>query len=140
MKNIWNDGDVTKALKKMAETSKPQASFDQVWFKIEERLEARKNHVWNHLVWKPWGHPVRLGVMAAVCMFGVFTGVSYHQNSLDQADMGSYLLSVANPTVNVTKPLGIEKVSVLLSDSSSSALDVKVDDHLEPIAADEILL
>jgi hypothetical protein len=138
MKNTWNDQDLTKALKKMAET-KPQASFDHVWFKIEEKLEARHHHVWNNFVWKPWGHPVRW-VMAAACLCVALTGVSYHQNSQDQADMASYMLSVSNPTENVAKDLGVTKVSILLSEPSSTASDVKVDDHLDSIAADEILL
>jgi hypothetical protein len=139
MKNTWNDADITKALKKMGESSKPQASFDQTWFKIEERLEARKNHFWNHFIWKPWGHPVRW-VMATACLCIVYTGINYHQNSVDQTEMGSYLISVANPTANVTKDLGVAKVSVLLSENANVASDVKVDDHLDSIAADEILL
>jgi hypothetical protein len=138
MKNTWNDQDITKALKKMAET-KPQASFDHVWFKIEEKLEARHHHAWNNIVWKPWGHPVRW-VMAAACLCVAFTGVTYHQNVVDQTDMGSYLMSVANPTENVTKDLGVTKVSILLTDSSKPTPEVKVDDHLDAIAADEILL
>ena len=135
----FNYEDITKALKKMAKKPAPPSSFDQTWFKIEERLEARKNHFWNHIVWNPWGHPVRW-VVATACLCLFYTGVSYRQNVMDQTDMGSYLISVANPTTNVTKELGVEKVSVLLSESTASTPDVKVDDHLEPIAADEILL
>lgn len=136
MRNNWNDEDITKALKQMGEVSKAKPAFDQTWYKIEEKLTARKEH---HLVWKPMGHPVRW-VMATACLCIASTGLIYHQNSVDQSDMDSYLISVANPTANVTKDLGVEKVSVLLSETASPAPDVKVDDHFEPIAADEILL
>lgn len=139
MKTIWTDEDITKALKKMAEVSNSRPSFDQSWLKIEAKLTKRKNHSWNHLVWKPWGHPIRW-VMAAACLCVVSTGIVYHQNSVDQSDMDSYLISVSNPTANVTKDLEIENVSVLLSEPSSPVPEVKVDDHLEPIAADAILL
>jgi hypothetical protein len=139
MRNIWNDEDITKALKKMAEAPQTKPNFDQTWFKIEERLEARKNHIWNHITWKPWGHPVRW-VAAAACLCVLYSGVAYHQYSVDQSEMGGYLMSVADPTANVAKELGVEKVSVLLSEASTPVPDVKVDDRLEPIAADEILL
>jgi hypothetical protein len=137
MKNQWNDENISKILKAGRDNSQP--AFDPTWFKIEERLEARKNHFWNNLVWKPWGHPVRW-VVAAACLCVASTGAIYHQNSVDQSETDAFLFSVANPTANVTKNLGVAKVSVLLSETSRPATDIKVDDHFEPIAADEILL
>jgi hypothetical protein len=134
----WNDEDITKALKKMAEASVLETSVNQAWFKIDETLSARKNRFWNHIVWKPWNHPIRwVVVMACLCMG--YTGAAYHANLVDQSDMDSYLISISNPTANITKDLGVANVSVLLGEPSSVP-EVKVDDHLDSIAADEILL
>lgn len=139
MKNQWNEKNITKALKAVGQVSTKAPLFDQTWFKIEERLEARKNRFWNHIVWKPWSHPVRW-VMAAACLCIASTGVVYHQNMVDQSETDSFVVSVADPTANVMTDLGVTKVSVLLSETSQPAPDVKVDDHLEPISAEEILL
>ncbi len=139
MKNQWNDENITKALKAMGKVPTEHPAFDQTWFKIEERLEARKNHLWNHLVWKPWGHPVRW-VMAAACLCVASTGVVYHQNSVDQNETGAFLMSMANPTVSVAKELGVVKVSALVSEPSVAVSEAKVDDHLDSMSADESLL
>ncbi len=138
MKYKWSETDITKVLKKIGEVSVSETSINQTWFKIEERLSARKNHFWNNIVWKPWSHPIRW-VMATACLCLVYTGAAYHVNSVDQSDMDSYLISISNPTENIAKDLGVANVSVLLGESSSVP-EVKVDDHLDSIAADEVLL
>jgi hypothetical protein len=138
MQRKWNEADITKVLKKMAEVSVLESSIDQTWFKIEDKLSARKNRFWNHIVWKPWSHPIRW-VMATACLCMVYTGAAYHVNSVDQSDMDSYLISISNPTENIAKDLGVANVSVLLGEPSSMP-EVKVDDHLDSIAADEVLL
>ena len=102
-------------------------------------MEARKTHGWNHWVWKPWSHPVRW-VLVTACLCVTSAGVVYHQNSVDQSETAAYMLSVANPVANVSKELGVVKVSVLLSEPTSTVPEVKVDDHLDSIAADEALL
>jgi hypothetical protein len=139
MRSKWNDQDIMKALKKMAEVSVLETSVDQTWFKIEEKLSARKKHFWNQIVWRPWNHPIRW-VMVPACLFIAVTGAAYHSNLADQADMDSYLISISNPTENIGKDLGVVNESVLLGESSSQASEAKVDDHLDSIAADDILL
>jgi len=139
MTRKWTEEDVTKALKKMTEVSVSETSADQIWFKIDEKISVRKNHVWNHITWKPWSHPIRW-VMVTACLCVASTGVVYHANSMDQSDMDAYLISISNPTANITKDLGAANVSVLLGESFSSVPEVKVDDHLDSIAADEVLL
>ncbi|HXL73485.1 MAG TPA: hypothetical protein VN963_07675 [bacterium] len=135
----WTEEDITSALKKMAEVSLLETPFDKTWLKIDEKLSVRKNHFWNHIIWKPWNHPIRW-VMVTACLCVASTGLVYHANSVDQSDMDSYLISISNPTENIVKDLGVANVSVLLSEPSSSVLEVKVDDHLDSIAADEVLL
>jgi hypothetical protein len=139
MRRKWNEADITKALKKMAEVSALETSVDQTWFKIEEKLSSRKNRFWNRIVWKPWSHPIRW-VMIPACLCLVVTGAAYHSSLVDQSDMDSYLISISNPTENIGKDLGVVNVSVLLGESPSSAPEAKVDDHLDSIAADDILL
>jgi hypothetical protein len=139
MTRKWTEEDITSALKKMSEVSLLKTSFDKTWVKIDEKLSARKNHFWNHIIWKPWNHPIRW-VMVTACLCVASTGLVYHANSVDQSDMDSYLISISNPTENIGKDLGVANVSVLLSEPSSSVSEVKVDDHLDSIAADEVLL
>ncbi len=140
MRRIWKDEDITKALKNMAKTSTEEAVFERAWFKIEDKLTARKKHVWDHFVWRPLGHPVRWVALAA-CLCLSLTGIFYYQNSVEQTEMASYLISVSNPTANVTREqLGFVKVPVLLTEPSVSVPDIKVGEHLAPIAADEELL
>ncbi len=142
MRQIWKDEDITKAIQKMAKASAKEVSYDHVWYKIEDKLVARKNHVWNHLTWKPLGHPVRW-VMAAACLCLSLTGVFYHNNTVEQSEqseLASYVISVSNPTANVSQDSGMLRVSSLLSDPSSVDADMTVDDSLDSIAADEVLL
>jgi hypothetical protein len=135
----WKDEDITKAIQEMAKTSAKAVSYDHVWYKIEDKLAARKNGVWNNLTWKPWGHPVRW-VMAAACLCLALTGVFYHEDNVEQSELASYVISVSDPTANVSQDSGMLRVSSLLSDPSSTDADMTVDDSLDSIAADEVLL
>ncbi len=141
MKHNWKDEDISKALKKMAEGAPEEIIFDRVWFKIEDRLAAPKKHFWNHIIWRPWGHPVRWVAMAACLCIG-FTGAFYHIDTNDKNDMASYLMSISEAGTNVTRDLGLVNVSVLLSEPSTSTADLLTndDDHSDVLAGDEILL
>ena len=68
MKRLWKTQDIEKALRQMAKANPPEGSFDRVWYKLEDRLGSRKVHSWRHIIWKPWGHPVRWVAVACLCL------------------------------------------------------------------------
>jgi hypothetical protein len=138
MGHIWKDEDITKALRKAAHAG-PAEAYDRVWFKIEDKLASRGSRAWSHLTWKPWGHPVRWVALAA-CLCVSVSGVFYHKNSVEQSEIASYVITVADPTANVSQDAGMMRVSTLLSEPSSNDTDMKIDDNIDPIAVDEVLL
>jgi hypothetical protein len=141
MKSLWKDENITEALKEMAKAAPEEVVFDRVWFKIEDRLAAPKKRFWNHIIWRPWGHPVRW-VAAAACFCLTLTGTFYHLDTNDKNDMVSYMMSVSNAGANVTRDSGLVNVSVLLSEPSTSTAGLLTndDDHSDVLAGDEILL
>ncbi len=139
MKREWNEAEITKALKKMGRTPVDAASYDRVWFKIEERLEKRQKPFWSSFVWRPWSHPIRW-VAASALLIVAFTGTLYRMDSAENADLATYLINVSNTPESVTRDPGLIKVSVLLSEPSGLVPDMTVDNHVDPLADDEIFL
>ncbi len=139
MKSSWKDENITKALKKMAKATPEDVVFDRVWFKIEDRLTVPKKHFWNHIIWRPWGHPVRWVAMAA-CLCFAFTGTLYHFNNVDETEMGSYLINISNPIENISQDQNVVKVSTLLSEPSTSAPDMSDEVKIDSLSSDEIFL
>lgn len=138
MKREWQEEDITKALKNLARTEPARSAYDHAWFKIEDKIARRQKHLLPSVVWRPWGHPIRW-VAAAACLCVAFSGLLYHQDSVDQTELGGYLINVSNTPESVTSDPGLVHVSVLLSEPSSS-LDMTVENHADPLAADEIFL
>ena len=134
----WKEQDITKALQKMAKASPEPEVFERSWFKIEEKINSRGQGLFGSIVWRPWGHPVRL-VAVMTCL--VITGFLYDRHVTDQQEMGSYVLSISDPAENITKDMGMVKVSKLLSEPSSSAVaDLFEDFHVDPAPEDQVLL
>jgi hypothetical protein len=69
-----------------------------------------------------------------------FSGFLTHVDIGEKNDMANYLINVSNTPENVTQDPGIVKVSILLSEPSSSAPNMSVDNHADPLSADEIFL
>ena len=138
MGQVWKDEDITKALHKSAGAGSKEV-YDRAWSRIEGKLALRSGHVGSHLTWKPWGHPVRWVALAA-CLCVSVTGVFYHKNSVEQSEIASYVITVSDPTANVSQDAGLVKVSALFSEPSSNDADMKMDDNIDPIAVDEVLL
>ncbi len=139
MKHEWQDGEISKVLRDLSRPEPAPQTYDHVWFKIEDKIAQRQRHFLDSVVWKPWGHPIRW-VAAAACLFVTFSGLIYHQDSVDQNELGAYLISVSNTAESVTRDPGLVKVSVLLSEPSSSAPDMTVENHADPLSGDEIFL
>ncbi len=141
MKKIWKKQDVEKILRQMAKTTPEETVFDRVWYKLEDSINSKKEHFWQHVIWKPWGHPVRWVAVACLCMG--LTGVVYNGiSTANDKDVASFIMSVSNPTENVTHDLGTVNVSVLLSGPSTNGVELlKTDDeHSNILSGDEILL
>ncbi len=141
MKRTMKERNILKTLRQMAKAAPGEDVFNRVWYKIEERIASRAN-AGRHIVWRPWGHPVRW--VAAACLCLVLTGTLYHEVSIgDNQAVAEYLLSVSNPTVGVERDLGVVKLPILLTDPSTSApnlLKETDDEHSNVLADDEILL
>jgi hypothetical protein len=141
MKKIWKKQEIEKALRQMAKAAPEDGVFDRVWYKLEDRIHARNSHFWQHVIWKPWGHPVRW--VAAACLCLTLSGTFYIQNlNNENKDMAEYLMAISNPAANVTHDLGIVNVSVLLSGPSTNGVELlKADDeHSNILPGDEIFL
>ncbi len=138
MRHTLKEQDITKALQKMAKASPEPEVFERTWFKIEEKIASRGKHFWSEIIWRPWGHPVRW-VAAMACLAVAFTGFLYNRSIVDQQEMASYVISVSSPE-NITKDLGMVKVSKLLSDPSSGMANLFEDVHIDPAPEDQILL
>ena len=138
MRHTLKEQDITKALQKMAKASPEPEVFERTWFKIEEKIASRGKHFWSEIIWRPLGHPVRW-VAAMACLAVAFTGFLYNRSIVDQQEMASYVISVSSPE-NITKDLGMVKVSKLLSDPSSGMANLFEDVHIDPAPEDQILL
>ena len=138
MRHTLKEQDITKALQKMAKASPEPEVFERTWFKIEEKIASSGKHFWSEIIWRPWGHPVRW-VAAMACLAVAFTGFLYNRSIVDQQEMASYVISVSSPE-NITKDLGMVKVSKLLSDPSSGMANLFEDVHIDPAPEDQILL
>jgi hypothetical protein len=141
MKRNMKIQDIDKTLKQMAKAVPEEAVFERVWYKLEDRIQSRTNHFWQHVIWKPWGHPVRW--VAAACLCLTLSSTLYIQNmNKENKDMAEYLMSISNPAANVTRDLGVVNVSVLLSGPSANGLELmKADDeHSNILPGDEIFL
>jgi len=145
MKTKWEDQDISKALKDLAKVGQNGPWVDHVWNKIEDHIVESKRSFLDHKIWRPWGHPVRW-VVAASFLFIAFSGVFYHMNqqdSMDKADMVSYLINVSEPTANIGKETNFIKVSPLISEASPTDRDVQLiadDDHSDTFSADDAIL
>ena len=138
MKRVWNDDEITKALKKTGKPSHREGAFDHVWFKIEDKIAERK-HFWSSIIWRPWGHPVKW-VMAATCLTLVFSAVLYREDYDDQKEMASYLTNLTASTDNVTNDRDMVKVSVLLSEPSTAVPEVSDEEPVEALSTGDIFL
>lgn len=141
MKRTKKERDIIKVLRQMADMAPGAGVFERIWYKIEERAASRAN-AGRHIVWRPWGHPVRW--VAAACLCLALTGTLYHAVSADDNQaLAEYLLSISNPTAGVEHDLGVLKLPVLLTDPSTSASNLLKDaddEHSNVLAGDEILL
>ncbi len=135
----WRDEDITKALKTLGKNSPDSSAYNHVWFKIEEKLAQRRKPVLGSIIWRPWSHPIRW-VGAAACLLMVFSGVLYQIGDREDRELGSYLVTVSNTAESVTSDPGWVRVSVLLSEPSAAAPDMTVENHVDPLADDEIFL
>ena len=73
------------------------------------------------------------------CLAVAFTGFLYNRSMVDQQEMASYVMSVSNPE-NITRDMGVVKVSKLLSEPSSAMANFFEDVHVDPAPEDQILL
>lgn len=119
MPDTWNDEQISHELKKMGQASVENALFERTLFKIETRLESRKRHFWNSIIWKPWAHPGGWAALA-VCLCVSATSAFYHQNQVDNNDLDSYLITISNPTANTSPDLDGIKVPILLTEELST--------------------
>lgn len=117
MKNGWNDENITKVLKKAGKARVDEAVYERVWTRLEDKLAGRERHFWDHFVWRPLGHPVRWVLAACLCV--MLTGVVRHQNSVEQAEIASYLISISDPSADVTGDTEVVRVSALLSEQET---------------------
>lgn len=139
MKHHWKNQDIEKALAQMGKSAPEEAAFDRAWFKIEDRIHSRGKHLWQHIVWKPWVHPVRWVALAA-CFCVVVTGVLVQQQTTENNEVASFLINVSNPMETISRDQNIVKVSALLSDPSPSVPDMSDEVHIDSLATDEIFL
>lgn len=141
MNREWNEEEISRALRNSSAPRPEPVAFDRVWFKIEERLTDRQRSWWHHFVWRPWGHPIRW-VMVAGCLSVVFSGALYHSNSVERVELGSYVMSLSNPTAGVVNDLGIVKETALLkgSNRAESRSDLLDEDQNDPLSGDELFL
>jgi len=140
MTRPWEDQDITKAIKSLDEAPLEGPRAERLWLRMETRLLDRQKPFWGFTAWRPWGHPVRWVAMAA-CLIVGFSGIYVHQNSVDQGEMASYLLSVSNPVESVGRDPGLVRVSALLTDSAASDGSAFLeDDQTSPFEVDDVYL
>lgn len=137
MKKIWKTQDIGRALAQLGKMVPEEAVFDRAWYKIEDRINSRIHP--QHIVWKPWGHPVRWIALAA-CFCVAVTGVLVQQQTNENNEVASFLVNVSDPMATITHDQNIVKVSALLSDSSSAVPDMSDEVHIDSLVTDEIFL
>lgn len=137
MKQNFKIQDIERALIQMRKQAPEAPVFQRVWYKIEDRINSRTHP--QHIVWKPWGHPVRWVALAA-CFCVAVTGVLVQQQTDENNEVASFLVNVSNPMATITHDQNIVKVSALLSDSPSSVPDMSDEVHIDSLATDEIFL
>lgn len=115
----WTDEKITQALKAAAQDPNVLSWSDRVWDRIENRLSHRPREGFWKRAWA-WARPYRL-VLATACFCALLAGTFTYQRSVDQVELGSYLLNVSDPRVEVPEDLGVVPTSVLLSDEGASA-------------------
>ncbi len=142
MRTNWEDKDISKIFKDLAETGREGAWPERAWMHIENRLTESPKDFREHRVWRPWGHPIRW-VVAACFLFVAFTGVYYQHDqtvTVEKTELASYLVCGLNPMENITRDQNGAKVSALLSEPSSAVPEFSDDFHSETLAGDEIFL
>src|ERR1700677_887622 len=128
MANTWKDEQISHELKKMGQGSTENAVFERAMFRIETCLENRKKHFWNSITWRPWAHP-GAWVAFAACLCLTVTGAFYHQNQADNADFDSYMITISNPTANVTHETdGIVEPILLSEETPAVSTDILLSD------------
>jgi hypothetical protein len=105
--------------------------FEKVWLKLEGRLISRKKPFRAPVLWKPWAHPGGwLAVAACLCV--ALGGFQYQRIQADKNDLASCLITIADPSADVTHDLGELKAPVLLSEPSTSITDIFFTDEDQP--------
>ncbi len=137
MKRNFKIQEIERALARMKKETPEPVVFDRVWYKLEDRIQSRTRP--QHIVWKPWGHPVRWVALAA-CLCVAVTGVLVQQQANENNEVASYLVNVSNPMATISHDQNIVKVSALLSDSPSSVPEMSDEVHIDSLATDEIFL
>ena len=127
MEKPLNEDKITQALRDLGKTPVDPAVYDRAWFKVEEKIFARQKPLLGHLVWRPWGHPIRWAAAAAL-MFVVYSGVLY-DNYQTQDNLGDFVETVSQPTANLAKDPGIVHVSSLMSDGPSGFREMLFSDE-----------
>ncbi len=128
MRNPLDEKHINRLLRNGRLVTADNGDFEKVWFKIEDRLNDRKKHFWNTWAWKPQAHPGSWAAMAA-CLCVILTGFQYQLQQADNRDLDSYLISISEPTTNLTRePDGIN-VTSLLDEPLTSASDVLLTDE-----------
>ena len=128
MKNLLEEEHLNRLLRNGSLATAENADFEKVWLRIEGRLTSRKKYFWNSLVWNPRAHPGSWAAMVA-CLCVLLTGFQYQRTQADNRDLASYLISISNPTANITRePDGIN-VTALLDEPSAAATDVLLSDE-----------
>ena len=139
MTRLWKDEDISKVLRNPPRSAHSVEVFERVWFKVEGKIAARNRHFLDQFVWRPFGHPIRW-VAVAAGLFLAVGGLKYHLDSVDEAELGSYLVSVSETSENVIRDPGIVRGSLLLAEPSNPAPDLLVGDHPDPLGVDEMFL
>jgi hypothetical protein len=128
MNHPLEEDHLSRLLRNGRPTDVGHGDLDKVWFKIEDRLRGRKKHFWNLLVWKPKAHPGSWAAMAA-CLCLVLMGFQYQRHQADTQDLASYLITISEPTVNLTSEADGFNVTSLLDDNPTPASDVFLSDE-----------
>ncbi|MGH7739429.1 MAG: hypothetical protein ACREL1_04710 [bacterium] len=118
MSTKWTDEKITEALKAAARDPNVLPWADRVWDRIETRLSRRHQEGFWKRAWV-WVRPYRAALVAA-CFCALVAGTVTYQHSADQVELGSYLLNVSDPRVEVPENLGVVPTSVLLSEGGDS--------------------
>ena len=129
--------NLTETFRKMGRAPVDPQVFNRAWFKVEERIAARQRPLLGHLVWKPWGHPIRWAA-AAVLLFAAYSGALYN-NLQEQDNLGEYVETISNPIDNLTKDTGIVHLSPLISEAPAPFRELLLsDENADNLANDDL--